>query len=43
MFVRLVTGASEMILPRTIKASMRRGEESGYAAECLEVPLMTQE
>ena len=27
---------------RTIKAVIRRGEQSGYVAECLEVPVVTQ-
>jgi len=27
---------------RTIKAVIRPGEESGYAAECLEIPVVTQ-
>ena len=27
---------------RTIKAVIRPGEESGYVAECLEVPVVTQ-
>jgi len=27
---------------RTIKAVIRPGEESGYVAECLEIPVVTQ-
>jgi predicted RNase H-like HicB family nuclease len=27
---------------RTIKASIRPGEETGYVAECLEIPVVTQ-
>ena len=27
---------------RTIKAVMRPGEQSGYVAECLEIPVVTQ-
>jgi predicted RNase H-like HicB family nuclease len=30
------------MLQRTIKAVIRPGEESGYVAECLEVPVVTQ-
>lgn len=29
-------------LQHTIKATFRRGEESGYVAECLEVAVVTQ-
>jgi predicted RNase H-like HicB family nuclease len=29
-------------LQRTIKAVIRRGEESGYVAECMEIPVVTQ-
>jgi predicted RNase H-like HicB family nuclease len=29
-------------LQHTIKATIRRGEESGYIAECLEVAVVTQ-
>jgi len=29
-------------LQRTIKAVVRPGDESGYVAECLEVPVVTQ-
>ena len=29
-------------LQRTIKAIIRRGEESGYVAECMEVAVVTQ-
>ncbi len=29
-------------LQRTIKAVIRPGEESGYVAECLEIPVVTQ-
>jgi predicted RNase H-like HicB family nuclease len=29
-------------LQRTIKASIRRGEESGYVAECMEVAVVTE-
>lgn len=29
-------------LQRTIKAILRRGEESGYLAECLEIAVVTQ-
>ncbi len=31
-----------MTLQRTIKAVIRPGEQSGYVAECLEIPLVTQ-
>jgi predicted RNase H-like HicB family nuclease len=31
-----------MMLQRTIKAVIRPGEESGYVAECLEIPVVTQ-
>lgn len=31
-----------MQLQRTIKATIRPGEESGYVAECLEIPVVTQ-
>ena len=31
-----------MVLQRTIKAVIRPGEESGYVAECLEIPVVTQ-
>jgi len=31
-----------MKLQHTIKAVIRSGEESGYVAECLEVPVVTQ-
>jgi predicted RNase H-like HicB family nuclease len=27
---------------RTIKAVIRQGEQSGYVAECLEIPVVTQ-
>src|SRR3990170_1343020 len=30
------------MLQRTIKAVIRPGEESGYVAECLEIPVVTQ-
>lgn len=30
------------MLQKTIKAVIRPGEESGYVAECLEVPVVTQ-
>ena len=29
-------------LQRTIKAAVRPGDESGYVAECLEIPVVTQ-
>ena len=29
-------------LQHTIKAIIRRGEESGYVAECVEIPVVTQ-
>jgi predicted RNase H-like HicB family nuclease len=29
-------------LQRTIKAIIRRGEESGYVAECMEIAVITQ-
>ena len=29
-------------LQRTIKAVIRRGEESGYVAECMEIAVVTQ-
>jgi predicted RNase H-like HicB family nuclease len=31
-----------MTLKRTIKAAIRRGDQSGYVAECLEIPVVTQ-
>ena len=31
-----------MTLQRTIKATIRQGEQSGYVAECLEIPVVTQ-
>lgn len=31
-----------MKLQRTIKAFIRAGEQSGYVAECLEIPIVTQ-
>jgi predicted RNase H-like HicB family nuclease len=31
-----------MTLQHTIKAVIRRGEEFGYVAECLEIPVVTQ-
>ena len=31
-----------MKLQRTIKAVVREGEQSGYIAECMEVPVVTQ-
>ncbi len=31
-----------MKLQRTIKAFVRAGEQSGYVAECLEIPVVTQ-
>ena len=31
-----------MILQDTIKAVIRPGEESGYVAECVEIPVVTQ-
>lgn len=30
------------MLQRTIKAVIRPGEQSGYVAECLEIPVVTQ-
>jgi predicted RNase H-like HicB family nuclease len=30
------------VAQRTIKAVIRPGEESGYVAECLEIPVVTQ-
>jgi predicted RNase H-like HicB family nuclease len=31
-----------MTLQRTIKATIRPGDQSGYVAECLEIPVVTQ-
>ncbi len=31
-----------MSLQRTIKAAIRPGEQSGFVAECLEIPVVTQ-
>ena len=31
-----------MVRQRTIKAVIRPGEESGYVAECFEIPVVTQ-
>jgi predicted RNase H-like HicB family nuclease len=33
---------SEMTLQHTIKAAIRHGDQSGYVAECLEIPVVTQ-
>lgn len=30
------------VLQRTIKAVIRAGDQSGYVAECLEIPVVTQ-
>jgi predicted RNase H-like HicB family nuclease len=30
------------MLQRTIKAVIRQGDQSGYVAECLEIPVVTQ-
>ena len=38
---RRASGATERV-QRTIKAAIRRGEQSGYVAECLEIPVVTQ-
>ena len=37
-----LTGARAMTLQHTIKAVIRPGEQSGYVAECLEIPVVTQ-
>jgi predicted RNase H-like HicB family nuclease len=34
--------AKAMTLQRTIKAVIRPGDQSGYIAECLEIPVVTQ-
>ena len=31
-----------LTLKRTIKTAIRRGDQSGYVAECLEIPVVTQ-
>lgn len=31
-----------MVLQHTVKAVLRPGEQSGYVAECLELPVVTQ-
>jgi predicted RNase H-like HicB family nuclease len=31
-----------MVLQHTIKAVIRAGEQSGFVAECLEIPVVTQ-
>ncbi len=31
-----------MLLQHTVKAIIRQGEQSGYVAECVEVPVVTQ-
>jgi predicted RNase H-like HicB family nuclease len=31
-----------MTLQRTIKATIRQGDQSGYVAECREIPVVTQ-
>ena len=31
-----------MSLQRTIKATIRHGEQAGYVAECLEIPVVTE-
>jgi predicted RNase H-like HicB family nuclease len=40
----IATGSeiASMTLQRTIKAVIRPGDQSGYVAECLEVPVVTQ-
>jgi predicted RNase H-like HicB family nuclease len=42
--LRLCTWVKElaMSLQRTIKAVIRPGEQSGFVAECLEIPVVTQ-
>ena len=35
-------GYRNMKLQRTIKSVIRRGEESGYVAECMEIPVVPQ-
>jgi predicted RNase H-like HicB family nuclease len=37
-----VVKAKAMTLQHTIKAVVRQGEQSGYVAECLEIPVVTQ-
>ena len=37
-----VVGTRAMALQRTIKAVVRPGEQSGYVAECVEIPVVTQ-
>jgi predicted RNase H-like HicB family nuclease len=37
-----VVKAKAMTLQHTIKAVIRQGEQSGYVAECLEIPVVTQ-
>jgi predicted RNase H-like HicB family nuclease len=31
-----------MLLQHTVKAVIRQGEQSGYVAECVEIPVVTQ-
>ena len=42
MSCRLSSTAEMRSLQRTIKATIRRGEESGYVAECVEISVITQ-
>jgi predicted RNase H-like HicB family nuclease len=37
-----VVGTKAMALQRTIKAVVRPGKQSGYVAECVEIPVVTQ-
>jgi predicted RNase H-like HicB family nuclease len=37
-----VLGALPMSLQHTIKAVIRPGEQSGFVAECVEIPVVTQ-
>jgi predicted RNase H-like HicB family nuclease len=41
----LFTWVKELVmsLQRTIKAVIRTGEQSGFVAECVEIPVVTQE
>ena len=41
-FGEKVVKAKAMTLQHTIKAVVRQGEQSGYIAECLEIPVVTQ-
>src|SRR5436190_18061515 len=41
-FGHLNFGGRAMQLQHTVKAVVRQGEQSGYVAECVEIPVVTQ-